>query len=122
MGQPHSILYGLSIKHIAETCGVSLKTASRWKAGTICPGYCELAVLTRDLGCFAKEWQGWTVNGPDLVAPSGWCVNRNDALIVPLMHSQIAALRAKIASLEASRDDIEEQPGPGAIPAINASS
>lgn len=69
-------------------------------------------ILRRDLGCFAVEWRGWTINGEDLVSPDGWCVNRNDALAVPLMHGQIAALRAKIRGLEAEvNGDLEDQPG-----------
>jgi hypothetical protein len=116
MARPCSALYGLSIKHIAAICKVSQKTATRWKSGTACPPKTALMILARDLGCFSEFWRGWTVNGEDLVAPSGWCVNRNDALAVPLMHGQISALRAKVADLEASRDDLEEQPSPGAYP------
>jgi len=76
-------------------------------------------VLRRDLGCFAAEWRGWTINGEDLVAPDGWTVNRNDALIVPLMHGQISALRAEIAKLKAEPDEsMEEQPLPSDLPEI----
>lgn len=81
--------------------------------------YCELAMLERDLGCFAPEWRGWTINGEDLVAPDGWRVNRNDALVVPMMHGQIAALRDRIVQLEGTEHDgLEEQPQPGDLPAI----
>lgn len=73
-------------------------------------------ILARDLGCFSEFWRGWTVNGEDLVSPDGWCVNRNDALIVPLMHGQISALRAEIAKLKEAADAIEEQPLPGELP------
>ena len=119
MGKPHSALYGLSVKHIAAVCRVDLATARRWKRGAICPPYCALQILQRDLGCYAEEWRGWTVNGEDLVSPDGWCVNRNDALIVPLMHGQIAALRAEIAKLKAEPDEsMEEQPLPSDLPEI----
>jgi hypothetical protein len=120
MGSPHSTLFGLSVKHIAQVCQVSEKTAGRWKDGTSCPPKTALMILARDLGCFAAEWRGWTVNGEDLVAPSGWCVNRNDALIVPLMHGQIAALRAELSKLRTEANGLEEQPTPGEIPAIRA--
>jgi hypothetical protein len=70
-------------------------------------------LLARDLGCFAEEWRGWTIRGEDLVSPDGWCVNRNDALIVPLMHGQISALRSEIGKLKAEAEGaIEEQPLP----------
>lgn len=119
MRRPPPELFGIPVKEIARICGCSLKTAQRYKAGHTVPGYCELAMLRRDLGCFAAEWRGWTIRGEDLVSPDGWCVNRNDALIVPLMHSQIAALRAKVRDLEAG-DGLEDQPEPGEIPAISA--
>lgn len=109
-------LFGINIKELARICRVSLKTAMRWKDGQTVPPQTALMVLRRDLGCFSEYWRGWTVNGEDLVSPEGWTVNRNDALIVPLMHGQISALRAKIADLEAVRDAIEEQPEPGEIP------
>jgi hypothetical protein len=112
-------LYGISISHIAKACGVSTKTASRWKDGTTCPPESALMILRRDLGCFSPFWAGWTVNGEDLVSPDGWCVNRNDALTVPLMHGQISALRHQVASLKATADDhLEDQPEPGDIPVI----
>jgi hypothetical protein len=110
-------LYGININELARICGVSLKTAARWKDGTTCPPPTAIMILKRDLGCFAKEWSGWTVNGGDLVSPSGWCVNRNDALTVPLMHGQISALRAEIAQLK-DGDGLEEQPKPGELPEI----
>jgi hypothetical protein len=118
MGHPTPELYGIPVKELARICKVDLSTARRWKRGAICPPKTALMILARDLGCFAAQWRGWTVNGEDLVAPSGWCVNRNDALIVPLMHGQISALRAKVVSLEAARDDIENQPEPGELPTI----
>jgi len=119
MAQYASPLYGLPVKEIARICRVSEKTAGRWKAGTICPPKTALMILARDLVCFSEYWRGWTVNGEDLVSPDGWTVNRNDALIVPLMHSQIAALRAQVAQLKAELDDtIEAQPEPGELPEI----
>jgi hypothetical protein len=110
-------LYGVPVKELARICRVSLKTAARWKNGQTVPPQTSLMILRRDLGCFSEFWRGWTVNGEDLVSPEGWCVNRNDALIVPLMHSQIAALRAKVRELEAD-DGPEEQPKPGELPQI----
>ena len=114
------VLYGIQVKEIARICGVDLSTARRWKRGAKCPPQTALMLLSRDLGFLAPEWAGWTINGEDLVSPDGWCVNRNDALIVPLMHGQIAALRAKIRDLEAADDTegLEDQPAPGELPAI----
>jgi transcriptional regulator with XRE-family HTH domain len=114
-------LFGFPDKHIAKVCGVSLKTAQRWKAGQSVPPKTALMILARDLGCFAAEWHGWTVNGEDLVSPDGWTINRNDALVVPFMHGQISALRQQVAELqESEHDGLEEQPAPGELPAILA--
>ena len=119
MGKPHSAVYGIPVKELARICHVDLSTARRWKRGAICPPYCAIQILTRDLGCFAAEWRGWTINGEDLVAPDGWTVNRNDALIVPLMHGQISALRAETVRLKEELDNmIEEQPLPSDLPEI----
>jgi hypothetical protein len=119
MAHPTSPFYGIPVKEIARICRVSLKTAGRWKDGTACPPQTALMIVARDLGIFAKEWSGWTVNGPDLVSPDGWCVNRNDALTVPLMHGQISALRQQIASLKDAADDhLEDQPADWTIPEI----
>lgn len=120
MAHPTSPVYGIPVKELARICRVSLKTAHRWKTGQSVPSYTQLALIIRDLGCFAPEWRGWTINGEDLVSPEGWCVNRNDALVVPLMHGQIAALKAKLADLEATHDALEDQPEPGELPAITS--
>jgi hypothetical protein len=80
-------------------------------------------ILRRDLGCFAEEWRGWTVNRGDLVSPDGWCVDRHMALSVPLMHGQINALRhdlkqtkTDLEELQRLRDTLQEQPAPGECP------
>ena len=104
-------LYGISISELARICHVSLKTAARWKAGTSCPPATALMIISADLGCFAPEWRGWTVNGPNLVSPDGWTISRNDALAVPLMHGQISALRSELGK-ERERNALEEQPQP----------
>src|SRR6266850_1688405 len=110
MARPPSELYGIPVSEIARICQVDLSTARRWKRGAKCPPKSALMLLARDLGCFSPFWRGWTVNGEDLVSPDGWCVNRNDALCVPIMHGQISALRAEIAKLKEAADAIEEQP------------
>ena len=119
MGHSISLLWGLSVNELARILRCSLKTAHRYKSGQSVPRYCELAVLQRDLGVFSEYWAGWTVNGEDLVSPEGWCVNRNDALIVPLKDGQISALRSQVRDLKQALDDtFEDQPEPGELPEI----
>jgi DNA-binding transcriptional regulator YiaG len=93
-------LYGINVKEIAAVCKVTERTARRWKDGARSPPESALMVLRRDLRCFSDYWRGWTINGEDIVSPEGWCIDRNQAMTVPLMHGQISALREKIAGLE----------------------
>ena len=101
MRKPPSEIFGMPVRELSRLCGVDISTARRWKRGATCPPESALLILRRHLGLFAPEWCGWTINGRDLVCPEGWCVNRNDALIVPLMHGQISALRSQIETLKA---------------------
>jgi hypothetical protein len=98
--RPLPELYGLNVSEIARVCRVTERTARRWKEGSRRPPESALMVLRRNLGAFSEHWKGWTINGPDIVSPDGWCIDRNHALTVPLMHGQISALRQKIATLE----------------------
>lgn len=116
MSRPPAALFGISASELSRICQVDLATARRWKRGATCPPKTALMIIARDLGCFATEWRNWTIRGEDLVSPDGWCVNRNDALIVPLMHGQIAALRAQICQLKEEAEGMEEQPIAGEFP------
>lgn len=118
MGKPDSLLYGLPIKLIAELCHVSLKTAARWKNGQTVPGYCALAVLARDLGCFDSQWRGWSVRGGELHSPEGWAITVGDVLASPLLRSQLAVYQAENRALRALADQMQDQPLPCAPPSI----
>ena len=116
MKKPHSILYGIPISEIARICKVSLKTASRWKAGTICPGYCEVQMLARDLGCFAHAWRGWTIRDEELLSPEGWSITRNDVLAAPLLRAQVAVYQAENRTLRGLAEEFDEdQPLPAEV-------
>lgn len=71
-------------------------------------------ILRGDLGIFAAEWTGWSINGEELVPPhGGWSIRRDDALSVPLMHAQISALRSELVEARSAKGDfLEEQPTP----------
>jgi hypothetical protein len=105
--------YGIRAEDIAERCGVSVSTARRWKAGTSQIPATAAAILLGELGAFSGSWRGWLIQGEEIVSPDGWRISRNDALAVPLLHGQIAAMRQRIKELEALTD---EQPVPGAWP------
>src|ERR1700760_4887579 len=93
-------LYGIGINEIADRCKVSIRTARRWKQGTMCPPESALMILRRDLGAFSEHWKGWTIRDKEITAPWGWTIARDHALTVPLMHGQISALRQELANLK----------------------
>ena len=107
-------LCGFRAEDIAAICQVDLATARRWKAGTSRVPYAAVALVTGDLGAFSPYWKSWLIRGEEIVSPDGWTVRRNDALAVPLLHSQIAALRSELEQLKAV-GAMEEQPAPGSV-------
>jgi hypothetical protein len=66
--------YGYPAELVAEICGVSLKTAARWKSGevTLSRPALRLFDLHRRRKVLASpSWEGWLVNGDALVDPEG---------------------------------------------------
>ncbi len=113
-----SVTYEHSAEDIALRCGVSLRTACRWKSGAVEMDTASKMVLAGDLGCFSPEWSGWRINQEGLlVSPENWTISVNDVLAVRLMATQISAyqsenrqLKAELA--EAKVQQLEEQPNP----------
>jgi len=109
-------LYRWNVNEIASLCRVSLKTARRWKSGQTVPPETAIMILDGDLSMFDPSWAGWRIRGEEIIPPAAWPVRREDALAVPLMHRQIAALRHDIArlkvELEEARSGRSEQPHP----------
>jgi hypothetical protein len=117
MLDPKEVLFGLSVKHIAERCAVDITTARRWKRGAICPPQSALWVLTGDLGHLDPAWTGWGIRGGCLCSPENWQIYLNDVLAVPLLRHQLAAYqtenkRLKYALAKAEVNNLEEQPQP----------
>lgn len=73
-------------------------------------------ILERDLGCFDPAWHGWLLRDGKLISPEGWEVTTGDVLSLPLLRAQIATYQAKERQILA----MDEQPEPGALPAIRA--
>lgn len=65
--------YGYPAELIADWCGVSVRTAARWKSGISqpSPSAIKLFELHRDRRVLGKEWEGWLVNQATLVDPEG---------------------------------------------------
>ena len=109
-------LIGINVNELSRICHVSLKTATRWKAGTTCPPKSALLLLAADLGCFSAEWSGWRLKGQDLISPEGWRIARGQVMIVPLMRQQIAAYEVELRRLREEAVLIQEQPTADAWP------
>lgn len=117
MRKPPAILYGINIRDIARICGVSLKTAQRWKSGQTVPPKTALAVLLGDLGCFDRAWAGWCIRGNQIISPENWIATVGDVLSIQLTQAQLSAYRVENRSLKAEIDALEagffeEQPHP----------
>lgn len=122
-----SVTYGIPAEEIALLCGVSLRTACRWKSGAVTMDTASKLILAGDLGCFAPEWSGWVVNGNLLISPEGWKITVNDVLATPLQRGQVAMYQIENRGLkrdlaEALANQLEEQPAPDSwdVQIINA--
>jgi transcriptional regulator with XRE-family HTH domain len=109
-------LYGRNTTEIARVCGVTVKTAQRWKSGATNPPRTSLMILTSDLGCFDPAFAGWTIRRGKLISPEGWEATAQDVLSLPLLRARIATYQAE----ERRALAMEEQPAPGAVPMIRA--
>lgn len=105
-------IYGIPISELARICHVSLKTASRWKAGSTCPPTSALLLLAGDLGCFDPDWSGWVIRRGVLISPEGWEIKVNEVLSVPLLRAQLVAYQSEDRKLQS----IAEQPLPADFP------
>jgi hypothetical protein len=67
------VFYGYPAKVIAEWCGVSVRTAERWKEGVSRPSRSALRLFTlhAERRVLGKEWDGWLINQAALVDPEG---------------------------------------------------
>jgi transcriptional regulator with XRE-family HTH domain len=106
--------YGIPAEEIARRCGVSLKTAQRWKRGATRMPKTSAMILAGDLGCFDPAWKGWILRKGQIISPEGWAVTPGDLLALPLMRSQITAYQAEQRRVQA----MEAQPEPEAAPRL----
>lgn len=111
MAHRENPLFFYQAKEIAQVCGVDISTARKWKRGASRPPPSALKLLSGDLGVFSAHWKGWVVRGTELISPEGWTTSRGDALSVPLLHGQIAALRTELRRAKEVLA-MEEQPAP----------
>ena len=106
--------YGIPAELIAQLCRVNVATARRWKRGASRMPETAKMILTADLGNLDPAFRGWRVLGGKLISPEGWEATPADVLCLPLLRAQVAAYQAR----ERQVQGMEEQPRPGAMPAI----
>jgi hypothetical protein len=104
-----------TIKDIADTCGVDLTTARRWKRRAQSPPPWALPLMRGDLEFLDPAWKGWRLIRGNLVSPESWVFSRGDVLAQRLAAAQIAAYqvenrRLKNEIAEAKVQQLEEQP------------
>lgn len=103
--------YGYSAARLAELCGVEISTARRWKrAGRVPTRYHHLMqfFLGKDLGAFAKEWEGWRLRDGNLWSPEDQSFTPGLVRSAPL-YAQMAseARHATEKAIEAASNDHE---------------
>jgi transcriptional regulator with XRE-family HTH domain len=108
-------IYRWSLNEIAQLCGVSLKTAKRWKTGQAVPPRSAIMLLSRDLGMLHPRWAGWHISARgELCSPENWIATPGDVLSIQLTQAQLAAYRHETLQLRATLAELEfeEQPLP----------
>lgn len=96
-------LYGISPRWIADAAGVSLRTATRWKARGV-PRSMERAialVVHGDLGELAPAWAGWKLWDGRLWSPEGSSFSAGEVRAIPYRAEQLRAMQREIAALAA---------------------
>ncbi len=82
----------LNTRALAELCGVSLRTAERWRSRGKMPAAYALAVaLLRDgdIGVFSPDWRGWRLVRGELVSPERWTFRPGEVAAIPLVSQQL---------------------------------
>ena len=82
-------------QELARYCGVSLRTARRWKALGHMPRWAAVGfALLRDgdLGVISPEWRGWLIRRGELISPENWCFSPGEVVAIPSLYGLIRAL------------------------------
>lgn len=85
---------------IARACGVSVRTARRWRAAGQMPAAYALGlalVEDGDLGAVAPDWRGWRLIRGQLFSPDGWGFTPGEIQAAPLHVLLIGELRRQLA-------------------------
>lgn len=103
------VFYGYPADLVAEICGVSVETAARWKSGDSSPSRPALRLfnLHRARKVLASPaWDGWLVNGDELVSPEGNSTTQGQLRAYYLVYQLAAELTRDRPEYRQRIDDI----------------
>lgn len=95
-GNPHPSLADWSAERIAETAGVHVTTARRWKRGESPPLSATRLIqmeLNGSLGAIHRDWAGWHLKDGALVSDDGTCFTPGEVRAIPFMRMQIESYK-----------------------------
>lgn len=100
----YGAFYGFPAEVIADWCGVSVRTAARWKDGRNrpSPSALKLFELHRDRRILGKEWNGWLINQATLVDPEGNSTTQGQLRA----YAHVYALCSELAKRDRSAADL----------------
>jgi hypothetical protein len=107
-----SVFYGYPPDLVAEICGVSVDTASRWKSGEATPSRPALRLFDlhrRRKVLASPSWEGWLVNGDALVDPEGNSTTQAQLRAYYLVCQLAAELARERPEALERLDDIQRQ-------------
>lgn len=108
MGATDEILFAFTVSEIARLCGVSLRTAERWRSRNVVVPPMALTILNRDLGCFHPAWTGWRIGlDGSLISPENWLSSPGDVRWIELARRQLGDYRRENRKLKEIIDLLE---------------
>jgi hypothetical protein len=109
---PLSIFNSYSPELIAQWCGVSLKTASLYKAGVRKPSRQALRLfsLHRDGRVLTPDWRGWCVRDGKLIDPEGNETNQGQLRGYYMVLHWVAAVASRDPETQQQYYDLLRRP------------
>jgi hypothetical protein len=108
-----SVFYGYPAELVAQWCGVTVRTAERWKRGERRPSTSavELFELYRARRVLGSEWNGWLVKDALLVDPEGNETSQAQLRAYYLVYQLVGELRRHDAEAAAAFERIMRAAG-----------
>jgi len=109
---PGALLWaaGLTWENLAQVCGVSARTVTRWRRRGELPPLLRLALAPFvDLGALSPAWSGWQIahRTGELYSPENQTFTPGELRSWQFRYQQIRALQRRVRELER---ELEERP------------